>query len=171
MKTINNRFFLFGLAMIVACFAGSCDNDDQTPVVEPATDYAGIQLQHIKALESEMTSAEIQASNASEILFNEGDVFVYLSSEGNYGKFKILKIDTADNFKLTIEISNFNVDGSILLATNSLTVRGSYLCDLDIVAETSETPTDDFHWNRLTKWDTRFCPKNGAKFTKFVFKS
>ena len=92
MKTINNRFFLFGLAMIVACFAGSCDNDDQTPVVEPATDYAGIQLQHIKALESEMTSAEIQASNASEILFKEGDVFVYLSSEGNYGKFKILKI-------------------------------------------------------------------------------
>lgn len=162
-------FRLFFVIILAAFISSSCKKEDE-PVVEksPAT-YAEIQLKHIKALDAKMSTDKMVASDANGLVFKKGDVFVYKTGEGHYGKFEILNIDQNASYKLTIKITNYADDGSILLSTNSLDIRGTYLCDLDIVIETGGTSTDDFHWNRLTLTNTSFDPKNGAKFAKYTF--
>lgn len=135
------------------------------------TNFAEIQFEDIRLLEPSMRNYRITVCDGNTIFWKTGDVFVYKTGEGHYGKFEVIKIDPTDNFKLTLKITNYNADGSILLATNSVNVRGTYFCDLDIVAETSQTSTDDFHWNRPTSFETWFDPKNGAKFVQYIFKT
>ncbi|MFV0376806.1 MAG: hypothetical protein ACK5JD_05820 [Mangrovibacterium sp.] len=161
------------LAILSGAFLISCDkNDDNEPETEKTpTNFAEISLAHIKAVETAMHSNPITVSDGNNIYWEAGDIFVYRTGEGRYGKFEVQKIDPAANYKLTIQITNYAADGSVFLATNSVEIRGTYLCDLDIVTETSGTATDDFHWNRLTSTNTMFDPKNGAKFVKYQFKS
>lgn len=170
---MRHQTLFCALAFLSGAFLISCDkNDDNEPETEKTpTSFAEISLTHIKAVETAMSSNPITVSDGNNIYWETGDVFVYKTGEGNYGKFEVLKIDPAANYKLTIKITNYAADGSTFLETNSLEIRGTYPCDLDIFAETSGTTTDDFHWNRLTSTNTSFDPKNGAKFVKYQFKS
>lgn len=163
------RLLLF--TTLITMSINSCKKDDEPIVEKKPTTYAEIQLTHIKALDAKMVTSNLVATDANGLVFKTGDVFVYKTNAGHYGKFQIVNIDPGANYKLTLKITNYADDGSVLLATNSVDIRGTWFCDLDIVAETGETADDDFHWNRLTKTDTRFDPKHGAKFVKFNFKS
>ena len=163
----------FALAILSGALLISCDkNENNEPEEEKTpTNFAEISLNHIKAEEKAMSSDKITVSDATGVIWKPGDIFLYKTGEGRYGKFEVVKIDQAANYKLTIKITNYADDGSVFLETNSLEIRGTYPCDLDIVAETGETSTDDFQWNRLTSTNTSFDPKNGAKFVKYVFKN
>ncbi|MBP1637396.1 MAG: hypothetical protein H6Q18_185 [Bacteroidetes bacterium] len=174
MKTFFSSLFLLLLTIAAILTCNSCKKEMAEPIIEEKvpTNFAEIQLGHIMALEPQMSNIKITVSDANNLNWKTGDVFVYKTSEGRYGKFEVVKIDPADNFKLTLKITNYANDGSVFLGTSSLDIRGTYLCDLDIVAETSNlTLIDDFHWNRLTSTNTSFEPKNGAKFVKYVFKT
>ncbi len=165
--------FLISLFVVYAMLTlfNSCRSEnDETPTSHTPKNYTEITLEHIKAKESTMVSTEITASNSSGLVLKTDDVLVFKTSENRYGKLQIISIDPIDNYKLTIRIYLFANDGSNYLSTNSLEIHGTYLCDLDIIAEMSdEMPSVDFHWNRLTVSDTKLTPKNNAKFMKYPF--
>ncbi len=169
MKTLQKISTYFIVLAIFNLLFNSCKKEDEPVVENPAT-FADIQRKHIVALESNMQVTEIIISNESGLVYNAGDVIAFKTNEGRYGKLEIISIDKNANYLLTAKITVFENDGSAFLATNSTTVRGTYLCDLDIVSEiTVENTSMDFHWNRLTNTNTVITPKNGAKFAKYTF--
>ena len=134
------------------------------------TKYEEITLPYIKKLEKYMFSDRVLVSNSSGVIWQSGEVLIFKTSEGNFGKMKIISIDAADNYRLSLIATVFNNDGTVkMAATNNFTIRGTYLCDLDVMTETPETVGDDFHWNVLTHTQTVFDPKNNAKFFCYQF--
>ncbi len=144
----------------------SCKKKSDAPAGPPKT-YAEIKQDAIKNKEAAMSANAIQASGSGGVSWSAGDVFVYKTRTGLYGKFKILSITVADNYKLVIEAVTFNAAGAIHKQTASLTLPGTWVCDLETLVES--TGGSDFHWNRQNSTDTFLEPENGAKFVKYVF--
>jgi hypothetical protein len=80
-------------------------------------------------------------------------------------------IPSSSNYALTIKVVLFNADGTIKSTTNSIIVRGTYKCDLDVPVEVSANTElqSDFEWARPGQFDTFLVPKNGAVFLKYTF--
>lgn len=150
--------FLFG--------ASSCGKDDD--IKKPAN-YAEISQADIKANESLLSGDIIPASNAGGIIWKPGDVFIFKAHGGRFGKFRVVSINAASNYDLTIAAVIYNNDGSIAEQTDGLTIRGTWGCNLEVLIEDPSPLTIDFHWSRSNSTDTYFSPANGAKFMKYVF--
>lgn len=115
--------------------------------------------------DSKLSEEPILGSNFSGNILKIDDIIVYTTNKGRCGKLQILNIDDSENKKLTIRAVTYNSDGSVYSKTNALDIRGTWLCDLDEMLEEGGLKTEkDFWWNRLTKTDSKFTPKNGAKF-------
>lgn len=82
------------LAILSGAFLISCDkNEDNEPETEKTpTNFAEISLTHIKAVETAMSSNPITVSDGNNIYWETGDVFVYKTGEGRYGKFEVQKL-------------------------------------------------------------------------------
>lgn len=162
MKTIKLIFILFmGLTI------SNCSKDDSDPSPQ---NYDDLTRQDILDKESQMITGNITTTNDSGLVWQVGDVIVYKTSADRYGKFEILSIDQADNYKLTIKLTTFDSSGSVFISTNSLAIRGTYLCDLDTAIEMSNYGSDDdFHWNRQSNTLTYLTTRNYAKFLKYTF--
>jgi hypothetical protein len=170
MKTTQEISAYLIVLIVLSLLFSSCKKEDEPAVEQSPKSYSEIQIKHIAALESSMKTTEIVVSNETGLVFNPGDVIVFKTNEGRFGKLEIISIEQNLNYRLTAKITVFESNGSIFLSTNSVTVRGTYPCDLDIVAELSvENTSMDFHWNRLTNTNTVITPKNGAKFVKYTF--
>ncbi|MFM9908347.1 MAG: hypothetical protein ACKVOW_03305 [Chitinophagaceae bacterium] len=147
----------------------SCKKDKNTalPMDPPATNFSEIKMSHIQTKEPAMASNEIVASDKNGVLWQVKDVYVFRTNEKRYGKFQVLNINMADNYALTIKAIVYNTDGSEKLSINTLKIRGTWLCDLDLLIESDIN--SDFFWERNTKTDTNLEPRNEAKFAKYIF--
>jgi hypothetical protein len=148
---------------------------DTTVITEPkdtlpvASQFSQITRAHIAAKTTEMSDDYFETSNSSGVLWKEGDVYVFTTSEGRLGKFEVQSIKPLENYKLTIHVVIFNEDGSIAKEQTDVVINGTWGCDLDGAQETSSFSIMDFGWSRSTETVTYFSPANGAKFAKYYF--
>lgn len=157
------------LFLVIGSFVlatSSCGKDDD---VKKPTTYATISLANIKAEESRLSDATIFSTNAGGIIWKPGDVFIFKTRNGRFGKFRVVSINAASNFDLTIEAAVYNLDGTIAEESGSIVIRGTWGCNLEILAEDPDPLDLDFHWGRSNATDTYLSPQNGAKFMKYVF--
>lgn len=103
------------------------------------------------------------------MIWKAGDVFIYKTALGNYGKFEVVSVTVTENYKLTIHATTYKSDGTVLSSASDLSIRGTWLCDLDATKEVSDDGSEDFKNNRLTNTDTELEPCNGALFSKYSF--
>lgn len=144
----------------------SCKKEE--PEVAPAN-FAEIQLKHIQALEAKMSIDRIVISDATGVVWKAGNVYVYKTNDGRFGKFEVVSIDPTQNYQLTIKAVNYAPDGTIYNQSDALSIKGTWHCDLDLVKETIGNNTVDFQNERDTKTNTFFRPENKAKFVKYTF--
>ncbi len=103
--------------------------------------FTGLNRNAIAGLDNEMMKYErVYLSNHNGIVAGKGSVFVYKTSEGNFGKLEIINIDKNNNYKTTFRYVTYSPDGSILSQSDHFSVRGTYICDLD---NGTEEGTDD----------------------------
>lgn len=160
-KILFLSFILFALI--------SCKKEE--PEVAPAT-FADIQLKHIQAVESTMSPDNISISDAKGVIWKTGDVFLYKTNEGRYGKFEVVAVAPTNNYQLTLKAVTFGADGKVYNQSDALIVKGTWSGDLDLVKElgSADSPTiADFKNDRITLTSTIFKPENNAKFIKYNF--
>ena len=158
------------LILLMGITLANCSKDNEEPKQITPQNYNDLNRSHIVAKEASMVQTNITTTNDADLVWHVGDVIVYKTSEGKYGKFEILAIAQAENYKLTIKCTTYANDGSVFVSTNSLIVRGTYICDLDAASELSnQSVNEDFFWNRQTNTITYLTPCNNAKFVKYQF--
>ena len=155
------------LLAIAALTFTQCKKDD-TSVAVPPKNYSEIKMSDIQGKETVMATANIAATNSTGVLWQPGDVYVFKTNENRYGKFQVVSIDGAANYKLTIKATVYNADGTEKLSNDAVAIDGTFSCDLDLLVETLGG-VGDFIWGRATTTDTFFEPANGAKFIQYTF--
>jgi hypothetical protein len=165
MKSI--KFSMLAIIFALSIFSCKKNATDTTPVLPK--NYSEITNAHLQSKDASMATTIIPASNATGLIMKAGDVFAYKTNNGLYGKFEIVAIDIPTNYKLTINAVTYNADGSVKTTNNGLIINGTFLCDLDLLAEGLDNTTSDFKWSRATTADTNLEPKNAAKFYKYIF--
>lgn len=133
---------------------------------EIPVDFDDFTLDVITALEDDLSNANIPASSAAGVLVS-GKIILYKTSEGRFGKMEVVNVDIPSNYKVTLNAVTYNLTGGGIYKSNAtLEVRGTFLCDLDELAEeTAQSEIVDFQWDRDTSTDTYLEPFNSAKFS------
>jgi hypothetical protein len=125
--------------------------------------YSDLTRADIIAMETDMSTAAIDASNGNE--FMPGSYFIYKTSEGRFGKFMVENYEPATtNHRLTLRWMTYNGNGSVYTYGSGLAINGTYLCDLDSGQQTVEETGSDWFWNMLTSTTRRVDARNSAKF-------
>ena len=110
----------------------------------------------------------VYLSNPSGIVVKKGDVFIYKTSDGNYGKLEILNVDKNNNYNTTFRYITYAKDGSILSQSDNFSVRGTYTCDLDNGTEEGTSDDNvDFQLGRESSTNTRLDCYNGASVISY----
>jgi hypothetical protein len=161
MKNILPIFCNFILLFLTACKKEKNTNPGS---------YDEIKIEHIAALETSMSNHLIEAINTNgTVLLKPGDVIVYKTNIGRFGKMKIVSINSADNYKLTINAETYKADGSIYQGKSNVEIQGTFIAELDEIVEASNNSLGDFFWNRADTHLTNLVPEQGAKFIKYNF--
>ena len=153
------------ILLLVVVLSNSCQKDD-TQDEPKVVSYADLSLANIKAKEAQMSVAPLVISNSGGIYFKAGDILFYKTSLGNFGKMEVISVDQADNYKLTFKAVTYKTDGTMLSSCTTLSIRGTWLCDLDTMTEVDEDGTQDFWVERLNPTDTNLEPKINAIFVR-----
>lgn len=155
-------FILFVLAL------SSCKKDKEPGTTEPRN-FTEIDLSDIKEKESLMSDEAIQTSGVNGVGWNIGEVYVYRTRSGMYGKFRVGTIEPAENYRLTITAVTYNPDGSVYKEINKLVIRGTFGANLEDMVEGVSMSDIDFQWVRQSQVNTIFTPTNGAAFIVYRF--
>lgn len=162
MKNLSSLFATLALAALLCTF--SCKKKDKVDSLP--TDYASLSLKYIKEKESAMIDTEILAINADGTLAVPlGTVFAYKTSEGRFGKFKVVNYGAAPARDLTISLVTYNADGTVKVSKDNLLIRSTYQGDLDTGVE--QDASSDIFW-RSSGWK-KFWMENGAKMVQYNF--
>lgn len=155
----------FIAVLLFMLMAPSCKKDkDKDPDVETPGTFSQINLRHIKQKEALMSDAVIQTSGVNGVGWKMGEVYVYRTRSGLYGKFRVGAIDPDENYKLTISAVTYNADGSIHGEAEKIVIRGTYGADLENLVEGTSMGDIDFQWVRQNQATTIFTPTNGGAF-------
>lgn len=168
-KQKNQKWSQLMFCFLFVSVLFSCKKETKAPVNTAPTNYAEIDIEDIKLVETSMHIDLIQATSAEGLEWNIDDVFVFKTNENRYGKLQVIDIFEAEDNKLQFRATVFNADGSVFDTTDSLQIRLSYSCDLDSLIETGNKTTRDFKWEGATEDDTYLTPKNNAKFRGYYF--
>ncbi len=125
--------------------------------------FQGLNRATIANLSNELVNQPVYLTNHNGVVAGKGSVFIYKTSEGNYGKLEIIDVNKNDNYKTTFRYVTYAGDGSIVSQSNNFSVRGTYTCDLDNGTEEG-TPDNavDFQLSREDNMNTRLDSYNGA---------
>ncbi len=151
-----------------------CDEDNNIHIISIPKHYPDVtcndcyktSFEEIKSLEKTLSSLEIIATDFTGFLLKPEDVIFYKTNKGRLGKLIIKNIEPSEDYKLTFNAITYNADGTIYKEKLNITVRGTWLVDLDELIETprDEVSTRDFWWKRINNKTTYFTPVNDAKF-------
>ncbi len=130
------------LALLCILF-NNCKKDNPAPAIPKA--YTYITLSDVKAVEGEMVSDQ-------DIQFvNPGTVILYKTNKNIYGKLRITDVDLP-NKKFSLEIVNYNTDGSELFVKNTevaINIESADF-DLDMGLKTNfGEVASDFRWYQI----------------------
>jgi len=162
-----NKIFTAILLLLVVFMSNACQKDENQG--EPkAVSFADLTVADIKAKKAQMSAAPLVISNSGGIYFKAGDILVYKTNLGNYGKMEIVSVQQDENYKLTFKAITFKPDGTLQSQSSGLSIRGTWLCDLDTMTEVEETGVQDFWNERINETDTQFTPKENAAFIRYT---
>lgn len=157
------------IAFAIVAIISSCSKDDVAPTPAP-TNFDEIKLADIQNRSSLMTGTKIKSSDFIGLLWQKGAVYIFKTSEGDFGKFEVVSIEKEYNYGLTVNITVYNSNGTPKGgALKGLFIRGTYACNLDLPDDEDFGLQSDFLWNRQTEFDTYLVPSNGAVFLKYEF--
>ncbi len=160
------------LLMLLTIF--SCKKKEDTPITPPVTaptNFAEIKMSDVQAKETNMITTQIFAVSSGTAIWQPNEVFVFKTNEGRYGKFQIVAaLNAAGAYKLTINATTYNTDGSVKITNAALVINDLKYCDLDLLVETNVlNTTSDFQWE-IFPINSFYCTlKNGAKIVKYTF--
>lgn len=120
--------------------------------------FANISLSTIQT--TPLLGTAIAANNDSTNLLPEGAILFYKTNQGNYGKLKVLHYGST----LTIKFFTVAKNGALVAFSDSLSIPGTWLCDLDSSSMTGQTAGADFKWSLETITLRKLLPKNNALF-------
>lgn len=163
----NNAFIAAVMSLPFLLVMFSCKKQVESPVKEPLT-FGSIEVAHIKRHEGRMATTAIMSTNEEGIIWNTGDVFLYRTKSGAYGKFQVVEINHLQHFKLTLKAVTYAADGTVARKSDELVVKGTWSCDLDNLEEVTDDRQADFFWSRHDEAVTYFEPSNNARFVKFI---
>lgn len=162
---------LADLVMLATLMLNGCGSDNNNDL-----QYA-LQAQQKSTFDT-VTLANIQAKTLSDahILCNAdntnpiptGTIVVYKTNAGRYGKFQVAgytDIPLYINYNMIIKWVTYNADGTIYSQGVNVTIRGTWLADLDNGVEINDVPEADFRWNILDATLRNLSPRNGAQIS------
>ena len=93
--------------------------------------------------------------------------YTYYTNSGRYGKFEITAFlpPPLGSPLLVIKFTTYNADGTVYKSSTSLSITGTYSCDLDEGVQTSTNR--DFFWEQVNSTTRYLTPTNGAKFFRW----
>ena len=151
------------LSIIVLAVFTSCSSDDDAQNPEVPLSFETLTRDDITALESSMASVMLNGTNDTGILWEDGKILLYRTSDGRLGKLRVLDL-SFPSVLLSIEAITYNSDGSMYSSTNRLEIQGNDECDLDAMTTRPTLNQNEFVWERVTELQTRISP-----LTDFIF--
>ena len=153
----------------VVTSANSVNSNSKTVANSSNQTFNKLNKEALVKLDKNISEMEmIYLSNRNGIVVNKGDVFIYQTSDGNYGKLEILNIDKNNNYKTTFRYVTYASDGSILSQSDNFSVRGTYTCDLDNGTEEGTSgDEEDFQVSREDQTNTRLDCYNDAAIISY----
>ena len=102
----------------------------------------------------------VHLSSANKnIIAKPGDVILYKTTEGNFGKLELINVDRHNNDKTTFRYVTYNSDGSVKSQSDNFSVRGTYTFDLDNGTEEGTSSDEvDFQIQREDEQNTKLTP-------------
>ncbi|WP_026755629.1 hypothetical protein [Sediminibacter sp. Hel_I_10] len=155
------------MAITASIFLLGCNSDDdnaQSP--EALLSFETLAASDIAAMENTMASLTLNGTNDTGVLWDDGKVLLYKTSDGRLGKLRVLNLGLS-NAQLTIEAVTYNTDGNIHRSTDSLEIQGNDEFDLDEMVLGWSVSPNDFLWERVTELQTRISPLNEFIFVEW----
>ena len=152
-----------------AASTNSVNNNTKTVANSSNKTFNKLNKEALAKLDKKISEREmIYLSNKNGIVVKKGDVFIYLTSDGNLGKLEIMDIDKNNNYKTTFRYVTYASDGSILSQSDNFSVRGTYTCDLDNGTEEGTSgDEEDFQVSREDQTNTRLDCYNDAAIISY----
>ena len=125
--------------------------------------YDSLTVQDIKDIldKWDKNQHRINGSDDADNQIPAGTVIVYVTSDKNYGKMKILKY----GYDLTVGWTTYSPDGSVTSNAGKLLIMGTYSYDLDYGSQGKYgTSKVDFWWEQVDLKTRYLAPQNGAMF-------
>jgi hypothetical protein len=163
MRILKIHILLVLLSILIACDLGSKDLYEKAKrgETEGCTDeFSCITPEEIESIS--LSGAQIDGSDSSNEL-PDGTIVVYQTSSGRYGKFQVITW----GYSITIKWVTYDLDYSVYSSGGSLTITGTWSCDLDEGVEEVNTSTRDFFWEQVTGTERYLSPQNGAQFSLY----
>lgn len=155
-----------GLSLLTLVFSLTLITSCEKPEDDPSL-FDLVAPEDIAMLEEDMEAGPMTISNANGVQWEPGDVFIYKTNQGRFGKFEVISVNQAENYKLTIKAVTYDTGGVIHSQTSSLSIRGTWLCDLDTMTEVGIDGTEDFKVSRDTEVNTSLLPTLTAVFSAY----
>jgi len=101
--------------------------------------------------------------NSDTSLIPVGQVIVYKTRLGDYGKLVVVNNNSDGNNGWDIHLITYDSSGNVI-ADASPQIRGTWLCDLEAGVETNVSASSDFQLQNQTSTVRYLAPINGATF-------
>lgn len=140
------RKFLLILLITVIEISG-CKKSEKTAIPKLAFEDMG--YADIIKQKNKLTIADIAGVTAKGNVLKPGAVIIYRTDQGNYGKLKVLSIESDKS--LVIKMLTYTSDGGTKAGKPELHIDLDLRCDLDLgeVMLDNNNVTADFYWHKL----------------------
>jgi hypothetical protein len=156
------RFLVLSLWITLATF-GHIAKSSQDYTQKDGDIYDSLTVQDIKDIleKWDKNQDRIDGSDDANNQIPAGTVIVYVTSDKNYGKLKILKY----GYNLTVGWTTYSPDGSVVSNAGKLLIQGTCTYDLDYGGQGKIVMSKvDFWWEQVDHKIRYLVSQNGAMF-------
>jgi fibronectin type 3 domain-containing protein len=125
---------------------------------EVSTPFVFSRLTYTDIKDAPFTTNRINGSNDAFNQLRKGQIILYRTNSGHYGKFQIQQYGYTIKFRWV----TYDTSGTVYSQGTWLSVDGTMSCDLDDGREESASSTSDFFWDQRTAVIRFLVPRNGA---------
>lgn len=164
---VCGAMLLTGTALLIT----SCSKKNDKPATTTTgTDYATLTRAQIVSADSNLSSTYITLQTSDALYFKKGDVYMYQTKTGLYGKLQIDSVNTnPEDYWVELDATTFKADGSVSKQVTNLSIHGTWSADFDNLVETSDDGASDMFLERMDESTTYWDPMNNATFAKYTF--
>ncbi len=129
--------------------------------------FAQVGIAEINAHKTDLSVNQLVFSQGGVQKIKPGAIIFYKNSDWVYGKLKVVSVsNVGPDYLLTIDLVNYNADGTVLFEKKGITIRSGYYCDLKLGVEANGT-VEDFGWLNPQDMDFVIDPVNDTLFYLF----